>query len=257
MSKKFDKFFFCVLIFIFIILCEGIYSHFYYKVSALFDFIPIHSRSNINQKVWGEMGIIENIQHIFLLLTIIFLFLYINSVKSKNLPIQYKAFLYIYTLGVLYFFLEEISWGQHYFMWETPNIFKAINDQKETNLHNIFNLLNEPPRTMLIIWCSCSFIIYKFFSGNKLSYFKNFIFPDINLKKISLLIIFFTLPDLIVDKFNLHPGHSLDWLLEIRIDEVVDLLTFNFIRLSELIEFLLCYYILAHSYYIKKSNKLR
>ena len=140
MSKRFDKFFFCVLIFIFIILCEGFYSHFYYKVSKLFDFIPFDSKSNINQKVWGEMGIIENVQHIFLLLTIIFLFLYINSVKSKNLPIQYKAFLYIYTLGVLYFFLEEISWGQHYFMWETPNIFKEINNQKETNLHNIFNL---------------------------------------------------------------------------------------------------------------------
>lgn len=35
--------------------------------------------------------------------------------------------------------MEEISWGQTWLGWESPDLFVEINDQKETNLHNIFN----------------------------------------------------------------------------------------------------------------------
>lgn len=39
----------------------------------------------------------------------------------------------------LYFGLEEISWGQRIFGWETPAGFAEINYQNETNIHNLFN----------------------------------------------------------------------------------------------------------------------
>jgi hypothetical protein len=33
--------------------------------------------------------------------------------------------------------MEEISWGQWIFFWRSPEVFKEINAQGETNLHNI------------------------------------------------------------------------------------------------------------------------
>jgi hypothetical protein len=37
------------------------------------------------------------------------------------------------------FGMEEISWGQRIFGWETPMYLAKINEQKETNIHNIFS----------------------------------------------------------------------------------------------------------------------
>ena len=36
--------------------------------------------------------------------------------------------------------MEEISWGQQFFGFETPESFRAMNDQGETTLHNIKGL---------------------------------------------------------------------------------------------------------------------
>ena len=35
-------------------------------------------------------------------------------------------------------FGEEISWGQRIFGWGTPSVFKALNSQHETSIHNIW-----------------------------------------------------------------------------------------------------------------------
>jgi len=35
--------------------------------------------------------------------------------------------------------MEEISWGQRIFGWETPVAWKKLNLQNETNIHNLFN----------------------------------------------------------------------------------------------------------------------
>lgn len=43
-------------------------------------------------------------------------------------------------LLALLFFIgagEEISWGQHWFGFETPAVVKSVNAQKELNIHNI------------------------------------------------------------------------------------------------------------------------
>ncbi|MFW6310325.1 MAG: hypothetical protein ACOC1D_04415, partial [Prolixibacteraceae bacterium] len=36
-------------------------------------------------------------------------------------------------------FGEELSWGQHFFGWESPEVFQESNFQQETNVHNFFN----------------------------------------------------------------------------------------------------------------------
>ncbi len=44
---------------------------------------------------------------------------------------------------------EEASYGQHFFKWQADGIFLELNDQKETNLHNIGSWLDQKPRALL------------------------------------------------------------------------------------------------------------
>jgi hypothetical protein len=53
------------------------------------------------------------------------------------------------TAGCLYIAGEEVSWGQHLFHWTTPEYWSALNDQHETNLHNVSSWLDQKPRSLL------------------------------------------------------------------------------------------------------------
>ncbi|MBX9605247.1 MAG: hypothetical protein K2Y51_03440 [Gammaproteobacteria bacterium] len=56
------------------------------------------------------------------------------------------------TLACFYLAGEELSWGQQLFHWQTPEAIDALNDQGETNLHNMSSWLDQKPRTLLEIW---------------------------------------------------------------------------------------------------------
>ena len=240
------------IFFIFTLLVEGIYSAYYYKISDLIDYLPFKSQSSINPYIWNENGLVEILQVSFLIIALFYIIFLTYKKKFKSESKIFNIFFYLYTIGLIYYFFEEISWGQHVFFWNTPEFFLNINNQNETNFHNTTNLLNEVPRTLLLVWCAFSFMFFYLLRKlKKYNNFKIFILPNENLKKISLLLIFFVLPDIVVDKFNLHPGYPIDWITEIRLYEVIDVLTFNFIRLSELHELIFNYYILVHAYYLK------
>lgn len=49
----------------------------------------------------------------------------------------------------LYIGGEEMSWGQWYLHWETPEYWSRINRQNETNLHNTSYYFNHGPRNLL------------------------------------------------------------------------------------------------------------
>lgn len=65
------------------------------------------------------------------------LFLVLGGIKNTYKKSSINALLIF--VGVLFFFGagEEISWGQRIFGWETPDRLMEINDQNETNIHNI------------------------------------------------------------------------------------------------------------------------
>lgn len=44
---------------------------------------------------------------------------------------------------------EECSWGQHLFGWSTPDGWSELNDQQETNLHNIGSWADQKPRALV------------------------------------------------------------------------------------------------------------
>ena len=64
---------------------------------------------------------------------------------------QLFAWLALAALGTFYVAGEEMSWGQHYFDWVTPEGWHSINDQGETNLHNTSSWFDQKPRTLLEI----------------------------------------------------------------------------------------------------------
>ena len=96
----------------------------------------------------GEKGFIENGTFFILLISIITNFSVIKKIKTKEYNIQYFLMI-IFLIGLVYFAGEEISWGQHWFNWETNNFFKNFNDQSETNFHNMSSWFDQKPRLLL------------------------------------------------------------------------------------------------------------
>ncbi len=51
-----------------------------------------------------------------------------------------SAFYFLFSMGFIFIGMEEISWGQQFLGFETPESFRAMNEQGETTLHNIKGL---------------------------------------------------------------------------------------------------------------------
>ena len=101
-----------------------------------------------------ESGAVENITVVLLAVAIFFVartFWRSRIASSVGFRISTVAWLAIFGLGCVYFLGEEISWGQHLFGWATPDSWADINDQGETNLHNMSGWLDQIPRTILSI----------------------------------------------------------------------------------------------------------
>ena len=76
------------------------------------------------------------------------------ALKTLFLPVlrtrpMLAAWVAVLAVASLYVAGEEASWGQHYFRWATPENWAAINDQGETNLHNVSSWLDQKPRSLL------------------------------------------------------------------------------------------------------------
>lgn len=54
-------------------------------------------------------------------------------------------------LSCIYIAGEEMSWGQHFFHWNTPEYWALVNRQGETNLHNTYAVFEKWPRAILEI----------------------------------------------------------------------------------------------------------
>ena len=245
---KFTTNFKIFILFLIFLLLEGIFHFYYHLISQKIDYLEYKDQTGYNTIIWSENGLVELLQIIFLIISIIFVIKFLKN-RFKTINIYLKIFMIFYCVGIIYYFFEEISWGQHFFGWYTPDVFSKFNKQNETNIHNISSIFNELPRNMLLIWCSLSFFFYKFFKL-KFPNFSQIIYPSTNLKFISILILFFFIPDLIIDKLNLAPGHPAKDNTEILLNNLFEIISFNFVRLSELQELFFNFYIVCHAYYL-------
>ena len=273
MDKKFKIAFLALVIFTLILLIEGFFWYYSSKLSWFcFDTLSfshwcvddyVDKKYNVfdrykygyNPLIWNEKGLIETLQILFLSISIIY-FIKIFTFNKREKKNLFYIILIFYLICLLYYFFEEISWGQHYIGWKSSDFFIEYNNQKETNLHNISNLFDQLPRSLLSIWCSLSFviiIIFRKFNSNE--DYHIFILPSEKLKYISYLLLIFILPDLILDLF--FPELDYTKTLKINLTDIYILFSFNFIRLSEYQELLFTFYILNHSIFFKNYLEKR
>ena len=177
--KSFRLFYQIFLLFIFLLLIESYINHYHYFFDQI---IPLDSSYNtlkkytkshremaaITKLIWLENGLVENIQILFLFFSIIYFYKFLKKDHQLNFRFS-KILKYLFFLGILYYFFEEISWGQHFLHWNTPTIFNDLNQQNETNLHNMNNIFNQLPRNLIIVWSSLAFVLvnFKFIKLNK------------------------------------------------------------------------------------------
>lgn len=109
-------------------------------------------------------GLIENLTVLVLIPGILAGLYSFIRFRHRISPLWTAYWMLLWTLACIYFAGEEISWGQWFFEWETPQVFSEINDQNETNLHNTSTWLDQKPRALVELWI--------FFSG--------FVLPIIN-----------------------------------------------------------------------------
>jgi len=254
---KISNIFFFIIFFIVLL-----YSFDYnlgFHINKQFPSIYIYTNGTVYEgwdpKIWNENGLVETMQAIILFFTICYLLFFLSKLKNENYP-TIKIFLILEILGLSYFFLEEISYGQHIIGYNTPDYFLDLNNQKEFNFHNISNLFNELPKSLVYIWCGLAIPFMTLFKPKIKKIYYVIINPNNKLIKISIILLVFTIPNLIVSKFDLidysllhldnRPGYNLQMFFTV-------VLSFNFFRISELNEFIFSYYFLWHSIFLKKN----
>ena len=271
MEKFFKASFIGFLVFTLFLLIEGFLHYYSHKLSFFFIyeltfsqyclgeltqkrytfFDPI--KHGFNPYIWNENGIVETMQIVLILISIINFFKILKFKKKTKIKNFFYYFLVFYFIGILYYFFEEISWGQHYFGWVSLDFFIQYNNQQETNLHNISNLLDQLPRSFLALWCGLSFVFYKYSIKLNLNEdFTKFILPSDKLKYISYLFLLSFLPDFIFSV--LFPEINYGKSIKINFADIYSFITFNYIRLSEYHELIFSFYICYHSIFFKKKE---
>ena len=99
-------------------------------------FKSIFGGSNFYENFLSENSVVEWLTSLFLLLSAYFVFL---TGFSKGSPFAKWLF---FALALIFFVagMEELSWGQMIFDWDTPKEFASLNSQSETTLHNMHGI---------------------------------------------------------------------------------------------------------------------
>ena len=94
---------------------------------------------DLNTFLYQEDGVLEMMTAGILLLASIQFYLAGRHAPKHLLKQRTAIAFFLLSIFSMFFLMEEISWGQRIFSWDTPETIKTINHQQETNLHNIFN----------------------------------------------------------------------------------------------------------------------
>lgn len=101
-----------------------------------------------------------------------------------------KVMTILFAIACIYIAGEEHSWGQHFFGWSTPDAWKAVNRQDETNLHNTLHIFNHTPQKVLEFGILIGGIIlplWSHFKGPFENWFLRLYVPSLALLPVALL----------------------------------------------------------------------
>jgi hypothetical protein len=96
----------------------------------------------------GELGLMEQAQFLTLAIALVVAIRLVVMPEVEGRP-WLRSWLVLAVIGCLYTLGEEASYGQHIIGWATPESWRAINQQHETNLHNVDNWFGMKPRFLL------------------------------------------------------------------------------------------------------------
>jgi hypothetical protein len=99
----------------------------------------------------GELGLTELATPLVSVLGVVFGLQTVRLSRGR-VPPAITLWFALTTLGCFYFAGEELSWGQQLFQWRTPAEIAELNDQNETNLHNMSSWFDQKPRLLLELW---------------------------------------------------------------------------------------------------------
>ncbi|MDC3050113.1 hypothetical protein OA168_04075 [Candidatus Pelagibacter sp.] len=221
--------------------------------------------NGFNPIVWNENGLVETLQVIIIFFTLYFL---LNLILKKKYSKIVNIFILLQFLGLFYIGFEEISWGQNLIKFDSPEFFLDknsifFNKQEEFNLHNTSNIFNEIPRAFVILWCTLSVPILKFIDLKNKPNLALFIKPNDKLFNLSILILFLSIPDLIINKFDLIDNSKLFIFNNEGFEKYdtfqffLNFISLNYVRFSELQELLIYNYFLWHSIFLGRSVSVK
>ena len=96
--------------------------------------------------LYSERGLLELGHFAILVLAVVYGARVALALRAER---ALAGWYFLATVGALFTAGEEVSWGQHLVGFGTPEWLAAINDQGETNLHNVTNWLDQKPRAVL------------------------------------------------------------------------------------------------------------
>ena len=133
---------------------SSFYRILFFLVPALLPFAFFAAEHGLpDSKVpyfYSEFGPVEIFQEVILFICL-FLSVYILRKLRKEESKWLKIWMCLASVACFYVAFEEISWGQTFFQWQTPEGWARINGQEETNIHNSSQLFNSVPRSLLEI----------------------------------------------------------------------------------------------------------
>ena len=173
----------------------------------------------------GELGILENVQLITLLVALIY------GIAVLRMPVAREQrglmpWAALICLGCAVMIGEESSYGQHFMGWQTPDWLADVNKQQETNIHNVSSWFNEKPRLLLELGIIAGGIVHPLmqrFVGRGLIAKPWWLMPTAAGLVCALIAEFSTLPERLV-KIGLLP----ETVLIMRVSEVHELYIFYF-----------------------------
>ena len=178
----------------------------------VFPFIWVALAGN-DRALKGESGMVEIATFLFLVIGIGFCFSSLTVTRRLELSGYLKGWLLLLIIGAAYFALEEISYGQHMFGWGTSDSWKELNDQDETNLHNVHALFDQVPRALLTLGILVGGVVlplYRHFRDFRLDESNRFYWqwPTLDCVSIGLLVILIRPIQSVIDSDVISTGES-------------------------------------------------
>jgi len=180
--------------------------------ALVFPFIWVALAGN-DRALKGESGMVEIATFLFLVIGIGFCVSSLTITRRFELSAFLKSWLFILIMGAAYFALEEISYGQHMFGWGTTDSWKELNDQDETNLHNVHALFDQVPRALLTLGILVGGVVlplYRHFRKIQLHESNRFYWqwPTLDCVSIGLLVILIRPIQSLIDSDVISTGES-------------------------------------------------